>query len=755
MTDAERFLERFTVGKPDDSQIALWKKQNKRSIYAGDVADAAGAVNGTTTDLYIGVALFPSDIAERVKARNGGRPKSAEASLLPGVWIDFDVDGTPDPTPSDPHRVKTGAAPDMGTAIECSRLFIEPTMLVQSGGGIHAWYLFEEAWTLVDDEDRQRAEAFVERFQKAHREKVGFKIDSTHDLARLLRLPGTFNGKGTPPAPVALILADGPSHDRSALEALFPAHVDEAPPKAPPAPKPVESKEVFPFDKFEALLENNDNFAQTWKRERRDKPNWSASEYDLSIGNFARAAGFTDAEIVALWRRWRTKHGEDPAKVDRADYVRDTLAKLDDGKVDVFGKGANGKPKFIPRKLAEHLRSEAPVAVGGERLYIFAGGAYRDDGEDRLRARMTQLLGDTWKKAMADEVLAYLRASSPRLWEKPPVDRVNCASGIIDLSTGQLLAHDPGFLSPVQIAAAFDPSATCPAIDAFLAEVLPEDTIPLVHEIAAYLVTPDNSLQRAFMLLGNGSNGKSTLLNVLTAFLGKEHVSAVELQKLDEDRFAPADLYGRLANICADLDARALRSSSSFKAITGGDTLRAERKNRDPFHFVPYARLLFSANEPPPTPDGSHAFFRRWIVVTFDRTFSDAEKKPKLIDALTTPTELSGLLNHALRARPALIERGNFRTTSSTDAAMERFKRDADSVAGFIADSCQLDAEQTIERPAMYGAYKAWCVDNARRPYRVAVFNERLRTHFPQLEEIAVHGVRYWRGIRLAIEDAA
>jgi putative DNA primase/helicase len=139
-------------------------------------------------------------------------------------------------------------------------------------------------------------------------------------------------------------------------------------------------------------------------------------------------------------------------------------------------------------------------------------------------------------------------------------------------------------------------------------------------------MTPDTSIQKAILLMGDGANGKSTYLRGQLAFIGKHNIAAVSLHKIENDRFSAARLVGRLANICPDLPGTELTSTSVFKAITGGDAMMAEYKFRDSFEFVPYARLIFSANHPPKSQDASPAFFRRWIVVPFERTFADGHR---------------------------------------------------------------------------------------------------------------------------------
>jgi putative DNA primase/helicase len=413
--------------------------------------------------------------------------------------------------------------------------------------------------------------------------------------------------------------------------------------------------------------------------------------------------------------------------------------------------GSNGRATFIPRKLALALAAETPVAVGGEALHTFEHGVYRPDGEERLRARIAAALENEWRRNKADEVIGYLRDASPRLWEAPPLDRINVGNGILDLDSGRLEEHDPAFLSPIQLGAAYDPAAACPAIDRFHAEVLPDDCLELIREIAAYLITPDNRWQSAIMLTGGGGGGKSTEIGLLTALLGPENVSTQPLHKLDEGRFAVADLYGKLANAFADLDAHSLKSSSIFKSITGGDRLTGERKFRPTFTFQPYARLLFSANSPPPTSDSSEAFFRRWLVLPYERSFHrSARRDPNLLGKLTAPAELSGLLNHAIAALPGVRERG-FSAAASTEQAAGRFRLDTDPVAAFLEERCERHPDRDVAKPHLFAAFRAWCEDNNRKPFSAQRFHPRVRELVPDLDthEPKREGIYYYLGLSL------
>jgi phage/plasmid-associated DNA primase len=116
--------------------------------------------------------------------------------------------------------------------------------------------------------------------------------------------------------------------------------------------------------------------------------------------------------------------------------------------------------------------------------------------------------------------------------------------------------------------------------------------------------------------------------------VGPENVSHLSLQKLEADRFAPARLYGKLANICPDLPSERMLGSAVFKAITGCDRITGEFKYQDSFEFTPFARLLISANHLPASRDASKAFFDRWLMIPFHAGFRNTRKEPPVISLM-------------------------------------------------------------------------------------------------------------------------
>ena len=420
-----------------------------------------------------------------------------------------------------------------------------------------------------------------------------------------------------------------------------------------------------------------------------------------------------------------------------------------------YGVNVNGSEphgSFNPVTAANGLR-EIPVNVakGGGILHVYddASGVYRP-GMDLLKKILVAFLGERWKPVRADAVLRYLDDAAPSLWARPPTDQVNVRNGILNLATGELKSHTPTWLSPIQIGAAWNPDAGCPHISSFVDDVVSSDTAKLVYEIAGLLCVPDMTFQTAVLLLGPGSNGKSTLIGLLHALVGVENVAHVGLHEMGSNRFAVAELYGKLANLCPDIPNRKPASVATFKAITGGDPITAERKYGHPFTFEPFSRFVFSANSVPDSPDTSPAYLRRWLVIPFPNRFEGDKADRNLLDKLTTPEELSGLLSLAVEAYRGLQERAHFSTAESTDQAKLAFEEDVAHVLTFLREKALVDAKADVDRAKLADAYRDWCeVEAHRAPLTRQKFFEEVRQHVPGISRKTVRGRPTWVGLGL------
>jgi P4 family phage/plasmid primase-like protien len=408
--------------------------------------------------------------------------------------------------------------------------------------------------------------------------------------------------------------------------------------------------------------------------------------------------------------------------------------------------------RFVAPRLGELIQHAGHVrtAIDG-RLWRYDRGVYRPDGDQWVRSMVREALAEQCARKHFEEVLAWLRSFEPTIGTDPRVDVLNVRNGLLDWRTGRLRPHDPDVVTTIQLPVAWNPEATCPTVDRFLADVLEADAVELVAELLGYALYPGNPFRKAVLFLGAGGNGKSKLLAVFNALVGPRNSAHVPLQALAENRFAAAELFGKLTNICGDLDARAVRRSDLFKQITGGDPVFAERKNLHPFTFTSYALPLFSANEAPISSDQTKAWFDRWLIIRMDNRFEGTDREDVHLERkLLTRPELEGALVVAVEGLRRLMERGHIAKPASVVAAGAAYKEKLDTAVGFVTESCLLRSDAWIRRPELYKAYRRWCTDSGRQAVSAESFNTKLRTDYPtEIAERTRRGQRGWSGIGL------
>ena len=374
--------------------------------------------------------------------------------------------------------------------------------------------------------------------------------------------------------------------------------------------------------------------------------------------------------------------------------------------------------------------------------------------DDKVRKVLADFMEREWSPARVDHILTWYRDSAPRLWDPPPLNRVNVLNGILNLESGDLEPHSPDFLSHVQINAAWDPEAECPAIDRFVQKVFPYDAHEVFYQLAGLFLTPDSRCQKAVLFLGSGASGKSVTLSLLRRFLHPRNVSNVPLHDLTEGSYALAELRGKLLNISADVPERDFNDTAVFKQIVDGQlaTLRVPRKYRDPIEFQPFARLLASAARVPQSADNSLGYLRRWLAIPFDTSFNESQIDRTLLDKLTTPDELSGLLNRALYGYQQVLSRGTLTESDKMARAKEEFDQASDSTRLFLRERVEeCSPYDEIDRTVLYSAYKDWCAFNSINP----VSARRLYNSVWEIFRVKMNrsnGRRVLRGLQLVDE---
>ncbi len=190
------FLETL-YGTCERGWLTLWTRQDKKTYWfpVTELDEATGKAHSLAKakDVYFGVGLR--------REKSAGRGSSQDVMCIPGLWMDIDVAG-------EAHQ-QGNLPPTIEAAIELLKGFpLAPSILVHSGHGLHGYWLFKEPWEFDSEEEHQEAAILLRQFQgtiQGMAESKGWKLDTTSDLARVLRVPGTLNHKDSPPIEVTII----------------------------------------------------------------------------------------------------------------------------------------------------------------------------------------------------------------------------------------------------------------------------------------------------------------------------------------------------------------------------------------------------------------------------------------------------------------------------------------------------------------------------------------------------------------------
>jgi P4 family phage/plasmid primase-like protien len=253
---------------------------------------------------------------------------------------------------------------------------------------------------------------------------------------------------------------------------------------------------------------------------------------------------------------------------------------------------------------------------------------------------------------------------------------------------------------------------------------LPNDDINMILDYIAYCMTVQNT-KKAFMCLVGGSNtGKSTLINMLNALIGKHNVSALSIQDMAV-RFYPAQLKDKLVNACADNSSIALNDIGNLKKITGNDEIMYEDKGCKPYFFTPFAKLIFSFNALPlQLEERSDAFYERIRILEMNNKI---ELTQTYVDDLCSPESISAII-------PVLCKRlkGMRKIKPSKNSARltDKLRSESDSIHSFVTSQLEItnSVADYISKDEMYELYSRFCLKDDRAPYKRLNFHSGLGT---------------------------
>ena len=379
---------------------------------------------------------------------------------------------------------------------------------------------------------------------------------------------------------------------------------------------------------------------------------------------------------------------------------------------------------------------------------------WREIPVEVFHKRLLMLLGDLATKRVRDEIVSSLttRISTTSNSDiELPKGLINLENGVLEVNSGDLLPHSKDYYFFNAVPIEYDVSKQCPKWESFLDEVMlgKSDLIDLLQEMFGYCLIPGNWQQVAFILYGEGENGKSVLLEVLRNLLGISNTSALSLSDISS-QFRRIELHNKYANICDESPTGKAIEADTFKNLVSGGVVVAEQKFKPAFSFYNLAKLIFSTNSVPHVKDHTHAFYRRLIVVPFDYRVSPEKKDKQLAQKLLE--ELPGILNWSIEGLRRLEEQKIFTEADGSLLAKDQFVREGDSVKSFLDDCCETEDSYEVYTSELYSSYREFCESNGQFPVAINEFGKRLTTHVRSISKFREgSGKRAWKylGVKL------
>ena len=380
---------------------------------------------------------------------------------------------------------------------------------------------------------------------------------------------------------------------------------------------------------------------------------------------------------------------------------------------DAFKKTSFFRDKtFLFDKFATYLKNNNHIVKINNQLHIYKDGIYVS-GAGEIEGAMIKLISNL-KRAWRSEVLSYLEIMIEENTKATNPNIIAFSNGLYNIRDGSFKDFNPDVVITNKIPWPYNPAAHDDLLDHTLNRLACDDpeVRALLEEMVGYCMYRRNELGKAFILIGDKSNGKSTFLHVVKNLLGDQNIASLDLKELG-DRFKTAELFGKLANIGDDIGDEFIGNASVFKKLVTGDRVNVERKGQDPFEFNNYSKFLFSANNIPRIKDKTGAVQRRLVIVPFDAKFTpnDADFRPFIKDELCEQGSMEYLALLGLQGLKRVLGNAQFTTSSRVQGQLDEYEENNNPIIGFI-NEVGVDGIENEATDSVYRRYKEYCIAN-------------------------------------------
>lgn len=423
--------------------------------------------------------------------------------------------------------------------------------------------------------------------------------------------------------------------------------------------------------------------------------------------------------------------------------------------------------KIMPILLVNYLMTQRPLFVRGNCVFMYDDdkGVYeleKDSDIHKIYLANCRVPTDATArkaKAFSELLLMVARDDVP---EYPEKDFINCLDGVLNWRTGELFTHHSKYrlISQVQARWSSDPmNFETSRFKKFLDGILDQETQQTLQEAMGLMISPHaQEVQTSFSFLGNGSNGKSKLMDIMAQLIGQQNISSVGFSKFSGE-FDLASMEGKSVNMVYDDDLTEAsgKIGAAFKSVVCGEPVNVNRKNKDHVGMQFNLTFFFGLNVMPSVREKSHGIFRRIAILPFNKTFGTEEdvaagKADCIRDSNITKeileNEMDLIFRWSVEGLKRLEANGfNLTISEASKDEMEQYRRDSDSAYQFLQEEIEPAPGYRVHTSDVINAYNLFCDCNGIKPMDGRNFGKRLKAL--GVEQTRTKTSRYYLDIKI------
>lgn len=393
---------------------------------------------------------------------------------------------------------------------------------------------------------------------------------------------------------------------------------------------------------------------------------------------------------------------------------------LEVGRIELeYNMSESGKISFNKKSFAELVMELMPLVVDKkdpETILVYNNkkGFWENARQPlhRLIIEIAHAAGgnteDTWTSHLESSIVDILKRKVGFI-ESVNFNKSHFPLGnnlTLDSITGELVLHEANHLATFGSPVNYNEEARCPNFAKFLEGLFEdEETIQFVQEWFGYTLSCSHQANAFLIGVGAGANGKSTLFDVLAQLVGIENVSSAPLSNFNSE-FGLEPLINKKLNLATESDVDVFKTGK-LKALTAGEDISINRKNKQEITTKLPTKLVFLMNELPLLNDDSFGFERRLLILPFDRIFLPHEQDKDLPKKLSK--ELEGILNWSLEGLRHLIANNyTFTVSKSMLDAKELYLGVGNPIEKFVKECIVSEPAKVMPAKDLLNAYKNW-----------------------------------------------